>query len=1541
MSRFINNLAFFIKYFIIVSIIKKVLNDCTIEEPILLKNGDCVAQYCTEEQFKNEDCIIDNTIIKTQWLNNIIWVGNKDFRCINIQTFSNGDFIIETTASPENSFRLFYGLKNNGRIFFSKNNSNYFSMEAKDQITNEGNGRNEADVFIAKINIDNIINEEQNEYLVSVGKREQFTELYDFNEDKIYQISTNLLFGRNVDNLGTSVNFKFDNFDVVLFGYLGEGDESGTYYFYLHLLNFTNKDIENNGIMIYKNYITEDEARGESITCFITELKKIICFYLSINYKPTIIALDEQLNFLKSFTFTETMNEEFNFFKCIHLINEVGVFIFYSKKNKKNIPCVYFKNYINNNFENYFSKISMIYLDQLNFFNAGYLLSDLIKLSNHKICYISISENKKILYIITMNIFGENNIIPRYYYVDLYTLYNYKFFLDIRASLYKNFLSLAFSFCQNENCEDEETDEHYSAFLIFSYSNSTDYSLNIEQYLFNNNDIKINNITIDLKDNVTIENNLFGYVYASIKINDLINCTNINLYSTIKDEVLIDTGYILEQNEKIKLEFISNVYGKIKCRIIYEYNVTEPEFKYWDIYPEIKDISYGGEETEEIYNSQKNFYVGRMSFYEISIENDLETKCFNKNCELCLKKDINYCLTCSYNFSFDENENEIKNKICYIEKEAEEEIYEEIQIEEELENKKESEEDENKEEKEIENKEESSIEKMEEEKEIENKGKSNIENIEEEYLEDNESIKINEDEKENSKDEEENYLIKENEGNESGIENEKDIEYFNEYENESKNEKEEENKDESIEEIKEKENNKNNIEIEEREEFMEEEKIEEEEEKEGKLIENQSSEELNDIICSKEKILKNECIDGILNSEQIQVIFNQIKEDLFNNLYKDENRIIITKNVLFQTSTLEQQKLTNNSNISSIDFGECENLLKQKYNISLEDQIKIVKLDIKDEDLSTIYVQYELYDPNVTQRLNLSVCESTKIFLNVPNNLESNTYVLYKDLENNGYNLFNPNDSFYNDICSTYTTSDNTDILLNDRQKDYFIKNGNITLCQSNCRFKLYNITNNQSKCECSIQEESSINTNISELIFDHKMIEDIFINSFTHSNFMVLKCYKLGFNLDFKNNIGQIIMSIIYIVFLVFLIIFSVKDRKKIIIYINYILKNKFGFVDKNNKVKKIKKKNNKNNINKNNNINNDHNNNVIINYPPKKKKNSNNKLNINKNSINLNNNSLRKADLLNSGNDLVNNIENQSQNMLSGNNINIVVIKKYYGKKKKIKKTKKKKTKKDVKIFKSKHVNVDKNEKNVTINKNINEIADINYNDLNDYELNNLKYEEALIYDKRNYCKFYWSLLKTRHFILFTFLPNKDYNLVSLKICTFLICFSWYYIINAFFFQDKTMHKIYLDKGKYNIIYQMPSVIYSTIISSLLKYLLKLLSLSEQSILTIKKQNKSSKALKKSVKIQKYLNIKFIIFFILGNIFLLFFWYYISCFCAVYINTQIILFKDTLLCFLLSMTYPFAIYLFPGIFRIPSLISKNKDKKCFYRFSQLLSLI
>ena len=88
----------------------------------------------------------------------------------------------------------------------------------------------------------------------------------------------------------------------------------------------------------------------------------------------------------------------------------------------------------------------------------------------------------------------------------------------------------------------------------------------------------------------------------------------------------------------------------------------------------------------------------------------------------------------------------------------------------------------------------------------------------------------------------------------------------------------------------------------------------------------------------------------------------------------------------------------------------------------------------------------------------------------------------------------------------------------------------------------------------------------------------------------------------------------------------------------------------------------------------------------------------------------------------------------------------------------------------------------------------------------------------------------------------------------------------------------------------------------------------------------------IKEGKKIRKQLQCKCIIFFSLCLIFMILFWYYIACFCAVYVNTQIILIKDTLSSLGLSMLYPFGLNLLPGFFRIPALRAKRRNKYYFY---------
>ena len=125
-------------YFLL--LINPIKNECDKTTPIL-KNGSCSLLYCTEEEYKNETCKIDNEIIKMQWFNNIIRIGDKDFRYVNFANYSNGDMIVETTSCPGKSKRMFYGIQSNGRALFTNNSetkkTNYFSIEAKEQPENE------------------------------------------------------------------------------------------------------------------------------------------------------------------------------------------------------------------------------------------------------------------------------------------------------------------------------------------------------------------------------------------------------------------------------------------------------------------------------------------------------------------------------------------------------------------------------------------------------------------------------------------------------------------------------------------------------------------------------------------------------------------------------------------------------------------------------------------------------------------------------------------------------------------------------------------------------------------------------------------------------------------------------------------------------------------------------------------------------------------------------------------------------------------------------------------------------------------------------------------------------------------------------------------------------------------------------------------------------------------------------------------------------------------------------------------------------------
>ena len=668
----------------------------------------------------------------------------------------------------------------------------------------------------------------------------------------------------------------------------------------------------------------------------------------------------------------------------------------------------------------------------------------------------------------------------------------------------------------------------------------------------------------------------------------------------------------------------------------------------------------------------------------------------------------------------------------------------------------------------------------------------------------------------------------------------------------------------------------------------------------------------------------------------IDILYNKIKEGSLDEVINKE--IIINGiNITIQaTTTLNEKYLIENNintNLSVIDFTECEKKM------GFDKPIIILKMDIKNNGSFAPQVEYFLINPHTYEKIDLSIFENNTIDIYIPFDISKHHLDLYNYAISQGYNIFNPSDSFYKDVCTPFNSENKTDVLITDRKKDYFTNE--YAFCEEGCNFENINIDLNKVKCNCQIKKEMKTDTK-----FSTSKLFGNFYKIDSYSNFKILICFNLAFSsIGLKNNYGCYILSTIIFLFISTTVINLITYTKKVNELLEAILERQ---------EKLINISTNKNNQNHNKNELRDGKNDDKE-EKPKISQESNNKLKTIKKKKKKKKKKIKKTKIQeNIIKDAINNNKNfdnsEKREMNQENNII-----KYLPKKDSTNslraleiscKSKEElmKSKIDISVFVKKDNSAivktenDKNEKVIDfIINNIEKEKRKNY--FNNEELNSLEYKYALEIDDRTYMKYYWSLLKLKHLIIFTFISNDDYNIFLLKLGFFFISCSLYFAVNGMFFSDDSIHKQYEDKGKYNFLYQIPKILYSTIISAITNLLLKKLSLSQKDISKLKHNLDINKAKESSENIKKCLKIKFMIFILVGFILLCFFWYYLSCFCSVFVNTQIPLLKDTIISYGLSMIYPFGLNLFPGLLRIPSL--KKDDRKIIYIISKIIAFI
>ena len=591
--------------------------------------------------------------------------------------------------------------------------------------------------------------------------------------------------------------------------------------------------------------------------------------------------------------------------------------------------------------------------------------------------------------------------------------------------------------------------------------------------------------------------------------------------------------------------------------------------------------------------------------------------------------------------------------------------------------------------------------------------------------------------------------------------------------------------------------------------------------------------------------LSSKIIDEILNNN-----LNELLEQVLNN----KTDIIITEeSKIHQITSLNNQM--GKMNLSSIEFGDCENLLRAEYKINETEELIIYKVEHIIDGLNIPIIEYVLFTQDGSQRLNLSICDNIKVQYNIPVSInESEEY------------KYDPTSDFYNDECNKYSTDGNIDLTLYDRKNQF--NNNNMSLCESGCTYIGYNSTSKKALCNCNIKKDMDFSQNDNSDNLVNKIDSDK-----SNSNLRVTQCFNVLSSSDqIKSNSGFYVTILLLAVFIIVFIMFCTKGRNNLENQINEVIDKKF--------------KNKKNN----------HDNNKIRTIKSLKISGKKKKKLINKeiHHIKINSkNSLNESKKLKNSSQI-----NLAKTKTQGNEENTIYLKQTF----------------------------------------FDEIPDIE----NDYEVNNLLYEQALKYDKRTGCDYYCSLIKNKQLIVFTFCSFNDYNSGIIKKFIFFLSFALHYTINALFFNDSNMHQIYEDQGEFNFSYQFPKILISAISSTvILRIILQTLVLTDKSVLNIKQQSTYAMAEQMKYKTLKCMNIKYIIFFILNFILIILFGYYLTCFSAIYENTQIYLIENTFISFGISLFYPFIINIIPTVLRLYSLDRVKKDKIYLYRVSQIVQIL
>ena len=316
-------------------------------------------------------------------------------------------------------------------------------------------------------------------------------------------------------------------------------------------------------------------------------------------------------------------------FKSIYLKDKKAALIYFTEETSLNFLIF--------DLESNYEPIIEKSIEILDIFPSSQTMNDLIKITDERLLFITANNNKiNFIFLDLYNNYNKMKLRYYSYYSDYYT-----FDKEFCGYNYNDYLMFTITAIPNDLGEGN----FISLLMIFGYANGTDNEIDISPYLSDNELYNSSiNLIHDILNNITIDNNIFGY--KQINQIKLINIPEqIKFYDTSNPEQelingdLINENYILKQN---------NILVKNNTFYSLEYQYILTEQNYNDFY----STSNQGYNND---NEDVSLFFVPLKFYGRT--NTLKFKLCHKYCDKCqlLGTSINdqKCESCLLEYQYD------------------------------------------------------------------------------------------------------------------------------------------------------------------------------------------------------------------------------------------------------------------------------------------------------------------------------------------------------------------------------------------------------------------------------------------------------------------------------------------------------------------------------------------------------------------------------------------------------------------------------------------------------------------------------------------------------------------------------------------------------------------------------------------------------------------------------------------------------------------------------------------------------------------------